>query len=141
VTRDEYISKAAEALFNDFCPGMLWTPADRGYYTAGVTAALDAVSSWETREHAEYQEKLFRQHFDQIAAATGCADWDYPGQVIRWVEDLAKERDRLRALLSRGLTDWAEGELSRSERAHWVTEAKAALGIKELGAVLDKVGK
>lgn len=37
--------------------------------------------------------------FDKIAALCGCPKWDYPGQLVRDVEQLKDERDRLRAQL------------------------------------------
>lgn len=37
--------------------------------------------------------------FNAIAVACGCAQWDYPGQLVRDVEALVAERDRLRALV------------------------------------------
>lgn len=37
---------------------------------------------------------------DAIAAACGCAEWEYPGQVVRDVEAVVRERDEAVALIS-----------------------------------------
>lgn len=34
--------------------------------------------------------------FDAIAVLVGVPDWDYPGQLVRDVEALVKERDQLK---------------------------------------------
>lgn len=39
--------------------------------------------------------------FDAIARAVGCPEWDYPGQLVRDVERLRKERDEARAALAK----------------------------------------
>ena len=43
--------------------------------------------------------------FDAIARAVGCPEWDYPGQLVRDVERLRKERDEARTALIRSQED------------------------------------
>lgn len=51
--------------------------------------------------------------FDAIAKICGCAQWDYPGQIVRDVLALATERDRLRQELCSAAEriDQVEGQL------------------------------
>jgi hypothetical protein len=47
--------------------------------------------------------------FDAIATACGCPHWDYPGQVVRDVLAVVKERDEARAALAAARIDGARG--------------------------------
>jgi hypothetical protein len=55
---------------------------------------------WEGFEanHRDLQRTV-KERLDRLATICGCPEWDYPGQIVRDVEAVAKERDRLRAAL------------------------------------------
>lgn len=50
--------------------------------------------------------------FDEIAKLCGCPQWDYPGQLIRDVQNVVQERDNLR-----GDLDDARAKLRREQDA------------------------
>lgn len=47
----------------------------------------------EARQEAASHKDAATQAFDAIAALCGCPQWEYPGQVVRDVEALVRQRD------------------------------------------------
>lgn len=58
---------------------------------------------------------------NKIAAACGCPQWDYPGQVVRDVLALAKERDelRMRCDLAGAQLSMVASEICGDSKLHW----------------------
>jgi hypothetical protein len=63
---------------------------------------------WEGFEanHRDLQRTV-KERLDRLATICGCPEWDYPGQIVRDVEAVAKERNRLRAALVEAL-EWGD---------------------------------
>ena len=63
--------------------------ADSVFIAAARTALPELLDEVESDAAA--------QAFDAIAAACGCPEWEYPGQLVRDVRAVVAERDALRA--------------------------------------------
>lgn len=66
------------------------------------------------------------QALNAIAAACGCAEWEYPGQVVRDVEAVVRERDTLR-----GERDEAEVERGQAVALISTLRAELAAAVEE----------
>ncbi len=82
----------------------------------------------ELNLRAPHEPDAGEDALDAIAAACGCPDWEYPGQVVRDVEEVVRERDELRV---KGLT----GDL--------MTEARGTISdaIRQLEAFIGRSEK
>lgn len=62
---------------------------------ADLSAKLEAAEKErdELRDQLEDKGCAATEAFDAIAETCGCKDWEYPGQIVRDVEGLKKERD------------------------------------------------
>lgn len=72
-------------------------------------AALQAENK-EILARYDSTDECYKEFIDEISKATGAFDWEYPGQVIRDVQKLQAEKERLISLL-----DTANNIISRSQ--------------------------
>ena len=78
--------------------------------------------------------------FDAIAAACGCPEWDYPGQLVRDVEQVVRERDealRARDLAERDVDEMA-GMLSTLRAEHAAEVERLCANIRALTPPPDR---
>lgn len=87
---------------------------------------VDAVATMALKLDAH--EDASTPAFDEIAKLCGCPQWEYPGQVIRDVERVVKERDELRERLrvAEAVRDDARAASNRDLERRRVAEAEVA---------------
>jgi len=80
---DDFLQKLLDGLGGHLPP----------YTVRSVDGIVDAVASMALKLDAH--EDASTPAFDEIAKLCGCPEWEYPGQVVRDVERVVKERDEL----------------------------------------------
>lgn len=99
----------------------------------GPNAELRELFARAEHATAELERGALRQAFDEIAAAVACADWEYPGQVVRAV----REQKHLLTVIRDALTFTAAPD------AQMMADLRVALRLRsalELGRALAEAG-
>lgn len=101
-----------------------------------VSAVADVVLRLDCHEDASTPA------FDEIAALCGCPEWEYPGQVIRDVEHVVRERDGLKTELRDVMVarDHLAAKLQLAERIRDDARAESNAKIESVRFWRDQTG-